>query len=80
MEKRVLCLVRLAADTCLTKYGYPYGSGTFNSSTGKYYVCDASEIDCAVGVLSSPTKKNCYYYVFENMFKEPIELGALKDI
>ncbi|KAG2211979.1 hypothetical protein INT45_014171 [Circinella minor] len=83
-DERILCLVDIAQGVKLTNYGYPFGKTTFgvsnNSTHHFYYVCDVSEIVCAVGVLKSPTKNNCYYYVYKDMMKQPINLGTSRNI
>ena len=68
--------MNLDQGTRLTKYGYPCGK-TGHGSIDRLYVCDASEIVCPVGVLAS-TKENLFYYVYEDMMKEPIVLGEIK--
>ncbi|KAI7846784.1 hypothetical protein BDC45DRAFT_580882 [Circinella umbellata] len=36
-DKRVLCLIRIADNVRLSKYGYPHGKNTFRTKTGKIY-------------------------------------------
>ena len=74
-DKRILCLIRLADDVKLSKYGYPHGKGTVGMKTGTLYVFDASNIVCSVGVIQSSIHKGRYYYVYENMMNESLELG-----